>query len=443
MTSKKTTKETTPTSTSTGTDTDTKKSKSFFFSPDSGSSALAWKPVNVGLLEGNENDNGNDKETDHASPRPDSSENENGKHDAMNETQLKQNNHYDNPKLIRNASKDLPVRPGEDVAFFYGLEVLENYTSTSITTSTSTNKYTNQASIDAAASPVVASTEKDTTKVSDSAAGTKTKTKTKESKKKKKKKNKKTAASRENDPHDQEQEQNQIQGKLPQHAVESSPADAKGTKSEEPKKKKQKTKPEHDASVSSRSSVAANEASSSQDKEDVAKMTVISQDKLWEVSTSWSQATAGAVLHPHLIESLAKMGFDHPTPIQAATLSGAIMGRRNLVGAAPTGSGKTLAFLLPILQAVLEQRQEQPAHTTNATATVQAVIVTPTRELATQIHSECDKLVPNQCVSLVGGIALVKQKRLLLQKKPPILIGTPGRLWATVRAFSTNDYPTI
>jgi len=61
---------------------------------------------------------------------------------------------------------------------------------------------------------------------------------------------------------------------------------------------------------------------------------------------------------------------------------------------------------------------------------LQALIVTPTRELATQIHTECEKLVQKQCVTLVGGIALVKQKRLLSTKKPPIVVATPGRLWA-------------
>jgi len=53
-------------------------------------------------------------------------------------------------------------------------------------------------------------------------------------------------------------------------------------------------------------------------------------------------------------------------------------------------------------------------------------------ELATQIYGECEKLVPNECVTLVGGIALVKQKRLLSTKKPAIVVATPGRLWAMV-----------
>jgi hypothetical protein len=92
-------------------------------------------------------------------------------------------------------------------------------------------------------------------------------------------------------------------------------------------------------------------------------------------------------------------------------------------------SGKTLAFLIPILNHLLEQHDEQD---NMKPAAVQALIMTPTRELATQIHDECDKLLPNQCVTLVGGIAMVKQVRLLKTKKPSVVIATPGRLWAMV-----------
>lgn len=159
-----------------------------------------------------------------------------------------------------------------------------------------------------------------------------------------------------------------------------------------------------------------------------ASMMIVSDDHWQSVQQQWCAASGGAILQPKLCQSLAGLGFDQPTPIQAATLSATILGRRNLVGAAPTGSGKTLAFLLPILQTLLEQHS-----TTSAAPAVRALIVTPTRELAQQIHVECDKLMKDQCVMLVGGIAQVKQQRLLHTKRPPIIIGTPGRLWAMVR----------
>ncbi|KAL3905570.1 MAG: hypothetical protein SGILL_009624, partial [Bacillariaceae sp.] len=99
---------------------------------------------------------------------------------------------------------------------------------------------------------------------------------------------------------------------------------------------------------------------------------------------------------------------------------------------------KTLAFLIPILNHLLEQKSEAESDDGNIEAKtsatqndyIEALIMTPTRELATQIHNECDKLLPNQCVTLVGGIALVKQARMLRTKKPPIVVATAGRLWA-------------
>lgn len=147
------------------------------------------------------------------------------------------------------------------------------------------------------------------------------------------------------------------------------------------------------------------------------------------MQSSWSRSTGGASLHDTLLESLHRVGFATPTPIQAATLSASTMGRRNLVGAAPTGSGKTLAFLLPILNNMLQKKDEETEDNVPEKK-LQALIMTPTRELATQIYAECEKLVPNECVTLVGGIALVKQKRLLSTKRPSVIVATPGRLWA-------------
>jgi ATP-dependent RNA helicase DDX24/MAK5 len=153
-------------------------------------------------------------------------------------------------------------------------------------------------------------------------------------------------------------------------------------------------------------------------------------ERILEIQMAWSSATGGALLQEQLCKSLAKLGYSHPTPIQAATLSAAIMGRRNLVGAAPTGSGKTLAFLLPILQHLLEQDEA------DENKVVQALILTPTRELAQQIQKECENILPKQCISLTGGIALVKQARLL-QSKPRVIVATPGRLWAMVSQETT------
>ena len=146
--------------------------------------------------------------------------------------------------------------------------------------------------------------------------------------------------------------------------------------------------------------------------------------------SSWSQLG----LHPELLARLAERGFARPTPIQEACLPPALHGRRDIVGAAETGSGKTLAFGLPILQRWLETRDKGEAR-----EGLFGLIVTPTRELALQVAEHLRALMPlpdascARVVTLVGGMAVVKQKRQL-QERPDIIVATPGRLWELLSA---------
>ena len=82
------------------------------------------------------------------------------------------------------------------------------------------------------------------------------------------------------------------------------------------------------------------------------------------------------------LDVIKKHGWTAPTPIQAQAIP-AIMSGRDVIGVAKTGSGKTIAFLLPLFRHIKDQRpleqMEGPM----------AVVMTPTRELATQIHREC------------------------------------------------------
>lgn len=131
-------------------------------------------------------------------------------------------------------------------------------------------------------------------------------------------------------------------------------------------------------------------------------------------------------LHPVLLQSLHLSGFASPTPIQQKTIFPALVDNRDIVGAAPTGSGKTLAFGLPILSQLLRER-DAPGYTKDC----KALILTPTRELALQIHQHLEKMVRHReigIVTLVGGMAVQKQQRML-GYSPEIVIGTPGRLW--------------
>lgn len=82
------------------------------------------------------------------------------------------------------------------------------------------------------------------------------------------------------------------------------------------------------------------------------------------------------------LEVIRKLKYDKPTSIQAQAIP-AIMNGRDVIGVAKTGSGKTIAFLLPMFRHIKDQR------TLEAGEGPIAIIMTPTRELATQIHREC------------------------------------------------------
>ena len=146
-----------------------------------------------------------------------------------------------------------------------------------------------------------------------------------------------------------------------------------------------------------------------------------------------TSAWASFGLHPALMARIATQGFSKPTPIQAACLPPALHGRRDIIGAAETGSGKTLAFGLPIMHRLLEETHDDAGgEGQHLDGGLFALVITPTRELALQVADHFRALLPPtgsaRVVTLVGGMAVVKQKRLLATR-PPIVVATPGRLW--------------
>jgi ATP-dependent RNA helicase DDX24/MAK5 len=193
----------------------------------------------------------------------------------------------------------------------------------------------------------------------------------------------------------------------PPAEVDDKPAPKKKKKRKK-KKKKKKPEPEPESKLEPESQIS------------------VLDPKVSALQDSWMTSTGGVMLEQKICESLLAQGFETPTPIQAATLPAAILGRRNIVGAAATGSGKTLAYLLPILQHLLD-RGDALQH-----LPLLALVVAPTRELALQVAAECEKLLPRSTGTIVGGLAPHKQIRILDTRKPPIVIGTPGRLWQLV-----------
>lgn len=104
------------------------------------------------------------------------------------------------------------------------------------------------------------------------------------------------------------------------------------------KKKKKKKSPKETKIKEVKIIEGSNTSSDKEDDNKTAQDKLQHEEQLELIQSQW-QATGGITLHSTLYEALLKNKWDHPTPIQAAVLPAAILGRRNIVGAAPTGSG--------------------------------------------------------------------------------------------------------
>ena len=119
--------------------------------------------------------------------------------------------------------------------------------------------------------------------------------------------------------------------------------------------------------------------------------------------------------------NLAKHGYTQPTPVQAQAIEPALAGR-DLVATAQTGTGKTLAFVLPLIQR-LDDKSPRPG--------IRGVILTPTRELAIQIHGAFTQMAAGTRIGatvVVGGVGEGPQLHSI-RKGAQVLIATPGRLY--------------
>ncbi|HRE91385.1 MAG TPA: DEAD/DEAH box helicase, partial [Myxococcota bacterium] len=129
-------------------------------------------------------------------------------------------------------------------------------------------------------------------------------------------------------------------------------------------------------------------------------------------------------LIPPLLRAVAEEGYTQPTPIQQRAIPHILAGR-DLLGLAQTGTGKTAAFALPMLQ-----RLSATATSGKTGRPVRALIITPTRELASQIGESFDNYGRHLGFStavIFGGVNARPQAETL-KRGVDILVATPGRL---------------
>eukprot|EP01133_Synstelium_polycarpum_P018671 gene18671-22337_t len=133
-----------------------------------------------------------------------------------------------------------------------------------------------------------------------------------------------------------------------------------------------------------------------------------------------------SALPREIMEAIAKLGFEKPSPIQMQAIPIALSGR-DILGIAETGSGKTAAFVIPMLAYIA--RQPRLTKETEVDGPY-ALIMAPTRELALQIEKEARNFASHfgfRAVALVGGQPIEEQIHQL-SRGCEIVIATPGRL---------------
>ncbi len=128
-------------------------------------------------------------------------------------------------------------------------------------------------------------------------------------------------------------------------------------------------------------------------------------------------------LSAELLRAIAEQGYTSPTPVQTRAIP-AILAGHDLMAGAQTGTGKTAAFTLPMLHKLMgdapQGRQRR----------VRALVLTPTRELAAQVHESVrtyGRHLPLRCAEVYGGVNILPQIRAL-RSGVDVLVATPGRL---------------
>lgn len=124
-----------------------------------------------------------------------------------------------------------------------------------------------------------------------------------------------------------------------------------------------------------------------------------------------------------LLRAIKEEGYTTPTPIQTQSIP-VILSKKDVLAAAQTGTGKTAGFTLPLLELLNKN------YSKDKKSVVKALILTPTRELATQVGQSVEvygKYLPFKSAVIFGGVGINPQKAIL-KKGVDIITATPGRL---------------
>jgi len=135
-----------------------------------------------------------------------------------------------------------------------------------------------------------------------------------------------------------------------------------------------------------------------------------------------ASAFAPLGLSQPLLRALLDEGYATPTPVQADVIPHALAGR-DVVAGAQTGTGKTAAFVLPMLQRLAAEPAREPRR-------IRALVLTPTRELASQIGDSLaryGRYLKLRHAVVYGGVSQHRQE-IALAARPDVLVATPGRL---------------
>jgi ATP-dependent RNA helicase UAP56/SUB2 len=132
------------------------------------------------------------------------------------------------------------------------------------------------------------------------------------------------------------------------------------------------------------------------------------------------------LLKPEILRAIVDCGFEHPSEVQHECIPQAILGT-DILCQAKSGMGKTAVFVLACLQQI----------DTSGDKAVKVLVICHTRELAYQIKFEFDRFAKYftdlKCGVVYGGVPVIKDKEMLKETQPQILIGTPGRVLGLLR----------